>query len=240
MAYCSNHISIRKFTKQGYKGKIRKLVPSSSVAEGLADLTLSERVRKRQWYGTKKLVSDDVGHGIPIQSFHHFHDHNDIQFNAYNVPDRKIFAAVDSVALSNGEMHLITSEGHHPIKALQFRPLKKSFEPYLDAGGRIKLIFVVSPDRFEKFSYQKYISTGENERGVARNKEHRQEYESENDETNTDTLDEDLIKEVNEWVDQYVMEVSVNSLIKSFDRRVEAKQKTFKEEWKNLALTSKI
>ena len=229
----------RRITDQGFKGKIRKLLPAPPDAESLAETTMSKTVRKRQWYGAKKPVSDVVDHVIPTQSLHHFHVHNDIQFNVYNVPDRKNFAAVDSVAPSIGEMYQITSGDNHPVKALHLRPLKKHFQPYLDTGGRVKLIFVVPPNRFEKFPHQRYIFPGKKGKGVKGNEEHEKESEEENVEADADATNADLIEEMNGWVDQYVMEVNVDPLTRTFDRRIELQNKrTFKEAWGKLSLTS--
>lgn len=229
-----------KVTQQGYSGRIRRLTPSASIesAEGIKvrTTTASSSRAKRHWYGTKKLDTEVFRQSIPVQQLHHFHLHGDIQMDKYNIPDRKNFAAVDAVAPALGEMYQITLADTHPIKGIQLRPLKKTFEKYLSTGEKVKLIFIVPPDRFDKFKEQKYIFPRKKEMG----KDEVDEYDTapwDEDELPQDATGEmsnaALLQEVTSWVDQYVMEVSVDPLIKTVDKDVESQmKKSFLQRWR--------
>jgi hypothetical protein len=231
-----------RVTQQGYSGRIRKLTTSitaasqdTSVRPPVTNSAATERT-KRSWYGAKKLETGDYTHSIPVQRLHHFHLHTDIQPDKYNIPDRKNFAAVDAIAPALGEMYQIISADSHSIKGMHLRPLKKAFEKYLAAGERVKLIFVVPPSRFEKYKAQTYIFPGTKDKGK----------EAEVDDYEYAPWDEDepprdstghmskaaLLQEVNSWVDQYVMEVNVDPLLKTVDKRVESQvKKSFLQQW---------
>ena len=172
---------------------------------------------------------------IPVQRLNYFHTHNDIQSDSYNVPDRKNFAAVDSVAPDLGEMYQLTSAESHPINALHLRPLRKFFQPYLDRGEKVKLVFVVPPNGFEKFSYQKYIFPQKKGKGVTYDDDEETAVEGEQkvDKAQMSAL----VEEVNEWVDQYVMELNVDPLVDTFNTRIKYENKrTFKEKLRKLRL----
>ena len=62
-------------------------------------------VTKRQWCGAKNLIRDRFDNEIPIQSSYDFHPGSDIREDCCTIPDRKNFAAVDSVAAGLGEMY---------------------------------------------------------------------------------------------------------------------------------------
>jgi hypothetical protein len=228
-----------RVTQQGYSGRIRKLMtPASrgtSVPLSMENSAAPEHP-KRNWYGAKKLETEVYTHSIPVQRLHHFHLHTDIQSDKYNVPDRKNFAAVDAIAPALGEMYQITSADSHSIKGIHLRPLRKVFEKYLATGERVKLIFVVPPNRFENYKAQKYIFPGTKDKGT----------EAEVDDYERAPWDEDepprdssghmskaaLLQEVNSWVDQYVMEVNVDPLLKTVDKRVESQvKKSFLQQW---------
>jgi hypothetical protein len=209
----------RRITEQGYSGKIRKLT---------ANPPATSTTRKREWYGRKKSVTEVVDHTIPVQALHHFHTHTDIQTGKYNVPDRKNFAAVDSLAPGLGEMYQVTSGERHAIKAIHLRLLKKYFANYLATGEKVKLIFVVPPNRFGSYRDQKYVfpapkTPRRNKKAVESN-----DTENESDDSVVEgnmISEEELLKEVTCWVDQYVLEVNVDPLVRTFDRRIEASVK---------------
>jgi len=221
----------RRMTEQGYKGKIRKLVrDTSDPLQSLSDTTKPKKDNKRQWYGGKKLVAEVLEHEIPVQSLHHFHIHKDIKEDKYNVPDRKNFAAVDSVAPARGEMYQVTSGELHPVKAHHLRPLKKHYDEYLKkTGQKAKLIFVVPPNRFATFAYQKYTVPEKRAKAI---KSHEEDGETQKT--------SDLTEEVEAWVEQYVMEVNVDPLIATFDRRIESQnRKRFKDAWGTISMKGK-
>ena len=162
-------------TEQGYNGKMRRLTPPPSSERISESESISDRPHlvpplllppspasdatsaKRHWWRTKKHWIEVYDSKIPRLSINHFHVLSDIDVNCYNIPDRKNFAAVDAIAPSRGEMYQITSAERHGIKGLHLRPLKKLFAQYLASGQKVKLIFVVPPNRFEGFQEQKYL-----------------------------------------------------------------------------------
>jgi hypothetical protein len=155
--------------------------------------------------------------------------------DSYNIPDRKNFAAVDSLAPAIGEIYQVTSGENHSGKALHLRPLKKHFKRYLESNEKVKLIFVVPPNRFGKFSKEKYIFPEIKEKSVKGNKEAEGKCE-----VKTDKSHAELIEELNEWVEQYVMEVNVDPLVTTFDRRIESQnKKSFRDAWGKIGLKSK-
>jgi hypothetical protein len=79
----------------------------------------------------------------------------------YNVPNRKNWVAVDSVAPALGEMYQITTAETHDIKPAHLRPLKRFFQAHINTGHKVKLIFIVLPYRFETYKLQKYIAAEE-------------------------------------------------------------------------------
>ena len=184
-------------------------------------------------------------HTIPVQRLHHFHIHDQIQVDKYNVPDRKNFAAVDAVAPALGEMYQVISAETHSIKGIHLRPLKRFFEKYLATGEKVKLIFVVPPNRFEKFTEQNYIfPTAKNDKkGKVKEVDAYDAAPWDEDENAEGTYDRtrskmELLQEVTSWVDQYVMEVNVDPLLKTVDKRVESQVKrSFMQQWSPFSMT---
>lgn len=236
-----------RVTHQGYSGKIRRLSPAPSTADislkkvfSTTAATTSTAPTKRAWYGAKKLATEVSEHMIPVQQIHHFHIHHDIRIDRYNVPDRKNFAAVDSMAPALGEMYQVTSAESRSIKGMHLRPLKRFFKAYLESGKKVKLIFVVPPNRFENYTEQNYIFPAPKKDKKGKD-EPVDEYDaapwdeeepiggaSEGDSTDKAAL----LQEVTSWVDQYVMEVNVDPLIRTVDKRVEeAAKKSFLQQW---------
>src|SRR5947199_8345508 len=95
---------------QGYKGRMRllRLAEVDNVGVGT-----TKTKPKRDAIGVKKHPNKVYINQIPILPYHVFHTLSAIQETAYNVPDRKNFSAVDSIAPSRGEMYQITSAGTH-------------------------------------------------------------------------------------------------------------------------------
>ena len=272
-------------TEQGYNGKIRRLTqppssesvidrepPSSDQLEQsplvtplLLPTTPASEVTsvKRNWYGAKKHWAQPYDSKIPRLPINHFHILSDIDVNCYNVPDRKNFAAVDAIAPSRGEMYQVTSASRHGIKGLHLRPLKKFFANYLASGQKVKLIFVVPPNRFEKYQEQKYLFPPpriDDDDEKDENKQHpkkrkrkmgadfdiiewddlpyvedgevdaldpAQVQPQSGDEKGKkskkelqDELQAELLKEVTDWVDQYVLEISVDPMASSAGKSV--------------------
>jgi hypothetical protein len=223
-----------RVTTQGYTGRMRQLSRKAYTET------------KRVWYGGKKKESEAFEHTIPILQINHFHYHRDIVVSKYNVPDRKNFAAVDSVSPSLGEMYQVTSAESHPIKAIHLAPLKKFFKSTLDKGELVKLIFIVPPNRFDDFDTQKYLFTvpkkskkkdGDENVDVEESKKGKMEEENENkegeeskkgkkkeEENDVDGEEEDenpeRLAEV-AWIEQYVLEVNAKPLTRIFDKRIE-------------------
>jgi len=278
-------------TQQGYTGKFRRLTPPSSSESvtvfgsepfssvqsmqtplatplPLPTTSNSDATRgPRHWYGAKRHWAETYDFKIPRLSMNYFHVLNDIDVNSYNIPDRKNFAAVDSIAPSRGEMYQVTSAERHGIKGLHLRPLKKFFANHLASGQKVRLIFVVPPNRFEKFGEQKYLfpparidsDDGDNEANKQRSKKRKldkvgadyditewddlpyvEDGEVEVAQVQTgrgvdkgktkkqrqDELQAELLKEVTEWVDQYVLEISVDPLAASAEKSVRQKLRT--------------
>ena len=136
-------------TEGGYSGRMRLLNTGSSDILNTKRNALGIKVSS---YSTNK-------HSIPRLEYHQFHRLDEIIHNHYNVPDRKNFAAIDSLAPSLGEMYQVTSAERHPIKANQLLLLKKYFNNLIAAGGKVKLIFIVPPNRFDDFGPQSYTVT---------------------------------------------------------------------------------
>ena len=238
--------------EQGYTGRIRQLTPATNDHAMIPTI-------KRKWYRATKLVTEPHNHEIPVQQLNHFHTHNQIKANCYNVPDRKNFAAVDAITPSIGEMYQVTSAESHLIKGIHLRPLKKFFTDHLATGQHVKLIFVVPPNRFDAYTEQQYIfparktnNTGKGkEKGEQQGKEKDDEIKSSKanakDDYDLAPWDEDeaednghdeiidkakLLHEVTSWVEQWVMEVNVGPLLKTVDKRVESSvKKSFIKEW---------
>ena len=255
-------------TERGYNGKIRRLTPPPSTdspfvsqqpGSALHPLTPpilpathgSEASVKRNWYGAKKHWAQPYDSKIPRLPINHFHVLSDIAVSCYNVPDRKNFAAVDAIAPSRGEMYQVTSAERHGIKGLHLRPLKRFFAGYLSSGQKVKLIFVVPPNRFESYQEQKYLFppvriSDDDEGDDDKQKRKRKRKMGENFDIidwddlpyvedvevqdvqvqpgvpgadnrmrSKKKLQDALLAEVTEWIDQYVMEMSVEPMASS-------------------------
>ena len=230
--------------EQGYTGRIRRLTPATNDHATIPTI-------KCKWYGATKLVTEPHDHEIPAQELNHFHTHNQIKANCYNVPDRKNFAAVDAIAPSIGEMYQVTSAESHHIKGIHLRPLKKFFADHLATGERVKLIFVVPLNRFEAYTEQQYIFPTRKANKTGKGKENdddsksskpkaKDDYdqalwdedEAEDNESDETTAKASLLHEVTSWVEQWVMEVNVGPLLKTVDKRVESSvKKSFIKQW---------
>ena len=121
---------------QGYKNRMRLLEP---IATGKDD-PKSVKTKRTAW-GTKKSSSVVNDYDIPRLRYNVFHRLGEIVLDAYNVPDRKNFVAVDALAPSRGEMFLITSAEKHPVKANHLLKLKSKFDVYRGGGITGKGIF---------------------------------------------------------------------------------------------------
>ena len=150
-----------RIKEQGYKGRMRLLEP---VATGNDD---PKHVKtKRTVWGTKKSSSLVNDYDIPMLKYNVFHRLDEIALDAYNVPDRKNFAAVDALAPSRGEMFQVTSAEKHPVKVNHLLKLKSKFDACLRTGKKVKLIFVVPPNRFDDFVQQEYKDTSQKAQAV--------------------------------------------------------------------------
>jgi hypothetical protein len=178
-----------------------------------------------------------LDHKIPPQVLNRFHRFNDIVPGQYNVPDRKNFSAVDSLAPALGEMYQITAAETHDVKAAHLRPLRKFFQPHIDAGYKVKFIFVVPPNRFEMYKAQKFVGSGsaEPKDETEKDKIDVKDITKSNTKRGTTTKSvpksEDLDGEFDSWIEQWVMEVNVDPLT-TFDQRISYEmKKTFKEKF---------
>ena len=221
--------------EQGYKGRMRLLEP---VATGNDPKPVKPN---RTAWGTKKSPSAVIDYDIPMLKYHVFHRLGEIVLDAYNVPDRKNFAAVDALAPSRGEMFQVTSAEKHPVKVNHLLKLKSKFNAYLHTGKKVKLIFIVPPNRFDDFVQQQYKDTSQKDQEVDEDtasdtggqmsekksdKEKKDEKQLERGkkkrdahcETTSDEIQEDMNVD---WVEQYVMEMDVNPLTSTFNKRVE-------------------
>jgi hypothetical protein len=183
-----------RVTEQGYSGKMRML-------QGVTDAVFINV--KRNVIGMKKKTAYTIAtYAIPALEMNIFHYIRGIHDKRYNVPDRKNFAAVDSLCPSRGEMFQVTSAHSHPVKAVHLKSLKSKFGEFLTTGKKVKLIFVVPPSRFEDFGLQEYLQP----------------------EPLRDTKTRELIpveKIIIDWVDQYVLEMDVSPLRETFNERAE-------------------
>jgi hypothetical protein len=133
---------------RGYSGRMRLLTPSNDLNKG-----------KRSAFGTKRTGVETRKHRIPLLRMTKFHQIDEIVSANYNVPDRKDFVAIDSLAPALGEMYQVTSAEERPIKVDQLQRLKRCFQSHIDAGQKVKLIFIVPPNRFDTYVVQKYVDT---------------------------------------------------------------------------------
>lgn len=212
--------------EQGYKGRMRLLEPVATEND-------PKPVKpKRTAWGTKKSSSVVIDYDIPILKYNVFHRLGEIVLDAYNVPDRKNFAAVDALAPSRGEMFQVTSAEKHPVKVNHLLTLKWKFNAYLRTGKKVKLIFVVPPNRFDDFVQQQYKDTSQKDQEVDEDtashtdKEKKDEKQLEGGEKKRDahceTSSDEIQEDINvDWVEQYVMEMDVNPLTSTFNKRVE-------------------
>jgi hypothetical protein len=89
----------------------------------------------------------------------------------------------------------------------------------------VKLVFVVPPNRFGTYREQIYrfpapTKPRHNKKAV---KSHNSESEDDDLVAESDVKsEEELLKEVTGWIDQHVSEVSVDPLVQTVDRRIEA------------------
>ncbi|CAH1757166.1 10879_t:CDS:2 [Entrophospora sp. SA101] len=84
----------------------------------------------------------------------------EIKSEFYNRPHKKKQESVDSLVPHEHEpdhIYQITVGKNHPIKVNGFKELHE----YLHTYHKIYLYFVVPKDKFEDFSYQKYVTTTE-------------------------------------------------------------------------------
>ena len=154
-----------------------------------------------------------------------FHRLGEIVLDAYNVPDRNNFAAVDVLAPSRGEIFQVTSAENHPVKINHLLKLKSKFDAYLHSGKKVKFIFVVPRNRFDDYVQQEYkdtsqkeqeaeedtgVETGgqELEKPVKKNKDEKQlEKGKKTGDTHGRTTSDEIQEGMNtDWVEQYVME----------------------------------
>lgn len=87
-----------------------------------------------------------------------FEKFDDIQWNKYNVPLARNFAAVDSLVPSEGLLLQMTISPRHAIKLAMLEQLKKSgkFDKHLEMNATAKLIFVVDISVYDEFKFQHY------------------------------------------------------------------------------------
>jgi hypothetical protein len=147
-----------RVSKQGYTGRFRRLTTGHELAEN--------KKKKRNVIGFAK---DNLGiqsHYIPSGPSNKFLELQDIIEDRYNLPNNPSFPAIDSLWPSRGEMYQVTSAESHPVKADTLPAIRKVFANWLCANPtkKVKLIFVVPPERFESFTIQRYVEKTKEEK----------------------------------------------------------------------------
>jgi len=214
----------------GYKGRFRMLNEVSPDTEGHR-----ARRSKRNLCGLAKDRVPTRIYKIPQIPINIFHSLSEIQPAAYNVPDRKNFAAVDAICPDRGELYQVTSAEQHPIKARHLLPLRRFFKGRIDAGLKVRLIFVVPPSRFDDFIKQKYVQVGDKARGESEGEgcaarpmerataipeEGGQAAEAGSMVPNAAQDPSSSQAQFDTWLDQCVLEMDVGNLTQTFNERM--------------------
>jgi hypothetical protein len=123
------------FSRQGYRGKIRRLAPPE---------------------GSKAMVSAKGFLGgsryyFPSRELHRFNYLSEIDSKKYNIPHNSATFVVDALCPSRGEMWQVTLEGNHSVNSRDLSFLKDVFEPWLATHKKVNLIFVVPPNQYDDF-----------------------------------------------------------------------------------------
>jgi hypothetical protein len=146
-----------RIAQYGYSGGFRALKSGNEMA-------LVKQ--KRTWipFGT-----DNHGvchHHIPKMAIHEFYNDDEIDENEYNVPLKPNYPAIDSLAPHRGEMYQCTAAQTHRIKTESLEALKPHFDKWRKANpnAKVKLIFVLPPNRFSSFTIQSYTESASKEK----------------------------------------------------------------------------
>ena len=147
-------------------------------------------------------------------------------------------------------MFQVTSAEQRPVKCRHLALLKKNFDPWRQAhkNDKVRLIFVVPPNRYKDFKPQAYVfpevdATKETKGDGKSSKTGHEEAEASSAKRSktvtvgsekTDTAgsektvatgsrktEAELIAEIDEWVEQWVLEVNVDPLLRTVDSRIE-------------------
>lgn len=136
------------------------------VHRKIAEQGLAVRVRPLQSNTAnkpckRKFRSSNANEGqelkIPKQPVKRFFGYEEIDLEAYDIPNITNFPAVDSFSPDRGELFQVIAAEDHPIKASKLDLLKPYFQRYLSTGAKARLYFVVPPYRFQSFKAQKYV-----------------------------------------------------------------------------------
>lgn len=119
-----------RIKEQGYAGRFRVLEAPDTAEGGDA----KPNKNKRTVWGLMKTSSKVIT--IPIMQYNVFYNLREIVQGAYNVPSRKDFAAIDSLAPSRGELYQITSAESHPVKLNHLMKLKPQFNDFIKRTGK--------------------------------------------------------------------------------------------------------
>ena len=129
----------------------------------------------------------------------------------------------------------MTSAEQHPIKARHLLPLRRFFKGRIDAGLKVRLIFVVPPSRFDDFIKQKYVQVGDKARGESEGEgcaarpmerataipeEGGQAAEAGSMVPNAAQDPSSSQAQFDTWLDQCVLEMDVGNLTQTFNERM--------------------
>jgi hypothetical protein len=92
---------------------------------------------------------------------HHFYRDSELDITTFNVPEKRNYTTIDSMAPHRGELFQITSSEAHPINTSALIDLKSKFASWLRTNKTVKFIFVVPPRRFAHFTKQSYVRPSE-------------------------------------------------------------------------------
>jgi hypothetical protein len=146
----------RQIGAMGYEGKFRQLLSPSD--------TQAASTKKRGMYGKTIEMFVASKHRIPKSPINNFAVDGEIKSSMYNIPDIPNFPVIDSLCPQRKEMYQIMSNDSHVIKRDHLGRVKEHFK--LSPGEKVKLIFVVPPHRFRKFTIQKIVDAKKQEMRV--------------------------------------------------------------------------
>jgi hypothetical protein len=112
--------------------------------------------------------------------------------------DKKSYSGVDCLIPDKGLIYIVSPGESRIVDGSKLDLVKDKFEPFLNKNKKVKLIFVVSPEIFQEYAVQDY---------------HFRRWVS------LTTEEWKLEEGIKDWVDQYVLRLSLDPLISSLQQR---------------------